>query len=247
MLAASLLAGAVVGGRVTASLLAVAVAVAGAHLCREPLVRLLRFGRDLPRRTRWRDLRVVAVAGGAMAAGGGVLAVSLPLADLAVLAVPGALLGAGIVTAGTRREGRALPVELAGTLAACLAAPAAVLAATGRLGEPAAAAFAACVLYFAGAMLHLRAVVRRRRAARQGLGVRGRPWAWSVASVALAWALAPLGGLFVTGAAATSVALLRPVVLRGKVLLRPTRVGIAESVLAALFVAVLAAAAVAVR
>ncbi len=242
MLAASLLAGAGVGDRLTLALAAVGVAAAAAHLLREPAVRLLRYGHDLPRRTRARDLRAVVGAGGALAAGGAVLFTSVPLSALAVVAAPGAVLGGAVVAAGTRSQARALPVELAGVGVASLAAPAAILAATGGLGVPAVAAFVACVLFFGGATLHLRAIVRRRRAAKTGQAAPGRPWVWSVASVAAAWALAPLGPAFVAGAAAVSVAALRPAVLRGRVLIRPQRVGIVETVLAAGFVAVLTVA-----
>lgn len=242
MLAASLVAGAGVGGHLTLALAGVVVAVLGAHLLREPAVRLLRYGRNLPRRTRLRDLRAVVGAGGAMACGGAVLLASVPLSELAVVAAPGAVLGAGVVAAGTRRQARALPVELAGVLVACLAAPAAILAATGGLGPRAAGTFVACGLFFGGATLHLRAIVRRRRAARRGQGRPAHPWVWSVGSVAGAWALAPLGPAFVAGAAAVSVAALRPVILQGRVLVRPQRVGIAETVLAVLFVAVLTVA-----
>lgn len=224
-----------------ASLALVAAATAGLFLVREPVGLLWKRDRPLAEQAR-RDARAVLAVALALVAGGGLGALlRLPWLPLLALGAAGGPLFALALWARVARKEREAWVELSGVLSLGLPAAAAHFAATGALGEGALRVAAACLLFFVGATMHLRVLWRDRKAARKGAEVRELHWLWSLGAAAAAFALWGAGWFGPWTAAGSALALLRPALVRGRLLEQPVRVGIQESVLTAAFVAAVVA------
>jgi hypothetical protein len=244
MVAAAFLAGGIVGwtaGPATSalSILAMALAVAGAFLLRRPLATLLS---DPPARTRRRALRFAGLVATFTLAGVAYAFLTLPTAPLGVLGAASAPFYALGLMAVRWRSERALFVEAGGALGAALAAPAAYLSVRGALEPAALQALVACALFFLGGLLHVRSLFRRARprGAEADVAARLPPAAWTLLAAGLALILVAVGWMALgIGMAAAAVALLRPVLLRGAVAARPMRVGVVESGLALAFLLVI--------
>lgn len=242
MFAASLAAGwGLAGWRVDRLSVAMAVALAMALMMREPVVTLgRRWGVFTPRQRAVAGGWALAALALHLAAVTVLLGSPLPKPTLALLAVVGASAWIDAAVATIRRQDWHWWNDLLGAASAAVAAPAMMLGASGEMGRAAAQGWALVALFLVGGTFHLRVVLRNGPRFRDPkTAPHGRAALWSVASVAAAAALVGLGALPAGPAAATTVALLRPLLLRGAVLDRLPRIGLAESALTALFVAAL--------
>ncbi len=219
--------------------LAIFVAIVATFLAREPASLLLR--RPLPpRATRRTCVRRLSGLAALALPSIAYLFLVLPTGPLLLLGAAGALLWALLVAARATRKERSPWAEAAGVLSLGLPPLAVHLATTGDLDREGALVAGACLLFFAGATLHLRTIVRDRDLRRaERIVVPARAWLFSPLAAALALGLMVAGRVPLAFGAANAVALLRPVVMRGWVLQDVRRTGIAETGLNLCFLALL--------
>lgn len=213
----------------TPSVAAMFVAITAAYFTRDPMGLLLKRP-AVPPATR-RELWRVMGLWGALGLGATVLLIlELPGRELLLLAVFGApLFGALVFARATRRE-RKPWAEGVGVLSLALP-PLALRFATSRVLDTEAAFIAgACLLFFTGATLHLRALVRDRRVLKmENPPPPSRAWLFSPAAAALGLILLAADLVPLAFGAANALALLRPLVMRGWILKHVMRVGFAET------------------
>jgi len=243
MVLAGALAGFFASPRLALSPALMLLAIVATFLARDPLGMLLRRPKvgAAAQAASKKSLQIFAPLG--LAASLGVLTLhgveGRPLLPLFVLGLSGGLLFTALVVARTIKQERSLWAEGLGLLSLALPPLAMQLACRGELVLESAQLALACTLFFAGASLHLRGLLRLRKAKAPDPGdlqaqrrrARG-PWLWSLASVLsvlVFFGLALLNLLPQSYALASCVALLRPFVMRGWTLGDPRRVGFSEA------------------
>lgn len=213
--------------------------IVSAFLIREPLGLLLKRP-PAPEATRRSLLRFSLSWGLFGLVLGLFLLVRLPWRDLLWLGAIGGPLFALLVFARATRRERTAWAEAMGVATLALPPVAIRLATVGTIDPPALVIAGACLLFFTGATLHLRAIVRERKMKRsEEPAPASRAWLFSVATAGVGLLLY-LGDLVpLQVAAANAVALLRPVVMRGWVTAEVMRVGLTETGLTLAFLALL--------
>ncbi|MDF1561857.1 MAG: YwiC-like family protein [Deltaproteobacteria bacterium] len=221
----------------TPEALAMLLAITAAFFARDPVGLWLKRP-AAPPATRAVLLKIGALWGGLALLSGGYLLFRLPLLELGILAALGLpLFGLLVFARATRRERQAW-AEAIGVASLGLPPAALHLAAVGELDAQAGIVSGACLLFFTGSTLHLRALVRDRK-------VKGEPpppsraWIWGpvAALVGIGLHLAELVPL--AFAAANALAFLRPLVMRGWITQGVMRVGFAETGLTLAFLLLL--------
>ncbi len=223
----------------TRSVAAIFIAITAAYLTREPLGLMLKRP-AIPAATRrelWRVIGLWSVLGlGATV----LLVLELPGRELLLLAGIGApLFGALVFARATRRE-RKPWAEAVGVLSLALPPLALRFAAVGTLDLEAFTLSGACLLFFTGSTLHLRALVRDRKILKmENPPPPSRAWLFSPATAIVGLILLGTGVVPLAFGAANALAFIRPLVMRGWILKHVMRVGFAETGMTLVFLLIL--------
>ena len=127
-------------------------------------------------------------------------------------------------------------VDGLGGFGAALAMPMMYLAGRGQMDMHGWRLFTVVAIFFVGATLHLHAMIRRGRAMQMpDKNSLRRACLFSVAVLVITFLLVLVGWLPALLALATLPAALRPIIMRGRVISKLSRVGLAETALASIF------------
>ncbi len=236
MFATALLIGALSAGRWTWASLAMLAGLLSAFLLREPLVQLLRERRKKTANitlkvylylTFWLIVGLIAAFFSLR---------YLSLAELLPFALMALLPFSISIAAPLGRFAWRWWVDALGGFGAALAMPMMYLAGRGQMDLRGWHIFSLVAIFFVGATLHLRAMIRRGRAMKMPDKNSLRRACWfSVGVLALTFILVLSGWIPALLGLAVLPAALRPVVMRGRVIEKLSRVGLAETALASLF------------
>lgn len=236
MFTAALVIGAVSAKQWTWASLAMLFGLSSAFLLREPLVNLIK-----EKRKKSANIPIKLYAWLVFWALVGLLVALyslsvLPIQDLLILAFISLFPFVISILAPLKRFAWRWWVDALGGFGAALAMPMMYLAGRGQMDLRAWHLFSLVAIFFVGATLHLRAMIRRGRAMQMpDKNSLRRACLFSVGVLAVTLALV-LSGWFpgLLGLAVLPAAL-RPLVMRGRVIQKLSRVGLAETALASLF------------